>query len=79
LVLFGVAGLTFLGTGGVPLLRRRRAGKGKPGRQELTPGRADPPVRAPVTAGKASRRAAAPAADDELKDVEEILRKHGIS
>jgi hypothetical protein len=93
LVLFGVAGLTFLGTGGLPLMRRRRARKaaagksggreGRHGEQELTAGQTGTvgtSDREPVGATKASKRGTVRSAvDDDLKDVEDILRKHGIT
>ena len=88
LVLFGVAGLTFLGTGGLPMLRRGRARKnrdrkGKEREPELTAGSsgtAGGAGREPVPAAKASKQGGVKSAvDDDLKDVEEILRKHGIS
>jgi hypothetical protein len=72
-ILFGGSALLFLATGGLPLLRWRKSrGKGKKGTADT--GRA--PV--PAVAGKASRAEAA-VPDDDLGDVEEILRRRGIS
>jgi hypothetical protein len=73
-ILFGGSALLFLATGGLPLLRWRKSrGKGKK-ETAATAGRA--PV--PAVAGK-GKRAAAPAPDDDLGDVEEILRRRGIN
>jgi hypothetical protein len=83
-ILFGAAGLFLLVSGGIPLpfSRRRRARK-----KELA--RAEPDGRAPTPAAKGGRAALAkpgiagkggpaPEADGLDKDVEEILRRHGI-
>jgi hypothetical protein len=83
-ILLGTAGLFLLVTGGIPRLfsRRRRAQK-----KELAP--AEPDGRPPAPAGQGGRAAlakpgnagkggAAREADGLDKDVEEILRRHGI-
>ncbi len=64
------------GSSAPPALAKTRTG---PGTQILPTGRNPVPAeRAPAaTPAKASRRAA-PAADDDMKDIEEILRKRGI-
>jgi hypothetical protein len=72
--------LLFLVSGGIPAVSKRRArkaakdGPGAPGSAKPAPGTA-------ITAGKTGRSAKArPAADDDgLGDVEEILRRRGIS
>jgi hypothetical protein len=81
-VLAGLAVAMLLTSGGIPLTGRRKAKKaaraaaqpaaagGGNGKAALGPGSAK--------AGKKAKRGAAPA-DDDLADVEEILRRHGIS
>ena len=69
-ILVGVSVLLFLVSGGIPLVgsRRRR-------RKEVDSGRGAP---RPPVAGS-SDRAAVESGDDDLADVRDILRKHGIS
>lgn len=69
-ILVGVSVLCFLVSGGIPLIgsRRRR-------RKDVDQGGPRPPV-----AGSAGRgRAAVESGDDDLADVRDILKKHGIS
>jgi hypothetical protein len=83
-ILFGAAGLFLLVSGGIPLpfSRRRRA-------RNKEPARTEPDGRAPASAGKggmaalakpgnAGKGGAAAEVDGLDKDVEEILRRHGI-
>jgi hypothetical protein len=72
--LLAAAALILLSTGGIPLLGRR---KGRSSKQELEPAAG---ARTPVatTPAKRAKPGKAPAADDDLGDVEEILRRHGI-
>jgi hypothetical protein len=73
-ILLGGAALLFLATGGLPLLRWRKARvKGK---KEAAA--AGGPAPAPAVTGK-GRKAAAVPADDDLGEVQEILRRRGIS
>ena len=80
-ILFGGSALLFLATGGLPLLRWRKSrGKGK---KETTaaagPGAAPAgPGAAPAVTGKGKKAVAVPA-DDDFGDVQEILRRRGIS
>lgn len=73
-ILVGVSGLFFLVSGGIPLVggwrRRKKEVGGKAGRT------ADGET-APVPASR--DRAAVTAGDDDLADVRDILKKHGIS
>lgn len=72
-ILFGGAALLFLSTGGLPMIRWRKSrGKGT----KAAPASAAGSVQLPAV-GKGKRPAAAPA-DDDLGDVEEILRRRGI-
>jgi hypothetical protein len=73
-ILFGGAALLFLATGGLPLLRWRRSRM--KGKKKATA--AGGPAAAPAVAGK-GRKAVAVHADDDLGEVEEILRRRGIS
>ena len=70
-ILVGLSVLLFLVSGGIPLVgsRRRR-------RKEAESGGRDEP-RAPVA--RSSGRAAVESGDDDLADVRDILKKHGIS
>lgn len=74
-ILVGVSALFFLVSGGIPLVGGRRRRKkdiaGKAGRS----GGGESP--ASLTASR--DRAAVPAGDDDLADVRDILKKHGIS
>jgi hypothetical protein len=69
-ILVGVSALLFLVSGGIPLVRWRRRH-----RKEVDGGQGE--QRAPVAG--ASRRAAVESGDDDLADVRDILKKHGIS
>jgi len=72
-ILVGVSGLLFLVSGGIPLVRWRKRHKGHEGDQ---PGGG----KAAVAAPKARSKAVTPAdQDDDLSDVRDILKKHGIS
>jgi heme exporter protein D len=57
--------------------RADRAGLGAPDPTRSLVTRADRPGKAPVPA-KPARRAAPPADDDDMKDIEDILRKRGL-
>jgi hypothetical protein len=77
LALFGVAVLLFVTTGGMPMLRRGKSrGKAKKTGTGATSATGSPQL--PAVAGK-GRRATATPADDDLSDVEEILRRRGIT
>jgi hypothetical protein len=69
-ILVGISVLFFLVSGGIPLVGARRRH-----RKEVDSGRNEP--KAPVAG--ASRRAAVESGDDDLADVRDILKKHGIS
>jgi cytochrome c oxidase assembly factor CtaG len=75
-ILVAVAAVMFLVSGGIPFTgwRKHRKDKkdGRPGGQSSAP--------APAKSLERSRgKAAAPADDDDLSDVRDILKKHGIS
>lgn len=71
IILFGVAALFFLVSGGIPLTGwRRRRRKAEDGGRS---GGGPPAATAPA------RRTAVEPADDDLADVRDILKKHGIS
>ncbi len=89
-ILFFVAALLFLVTGGIPLLQRGRGRDKRPAqkKQPARPGEHDSAPRAtsapsartqpdppPATPPPGARSGAAA---DDLADVEEILRRHGI-
>jgi hypothetical protein len=69
-ILVGISVLFFLVSGGLPLVGSRRRH-----RKQVDSGREEP--RAPVAG--TSRRAAVESGDDDLADVRDILKKHGIS
>lgn len=72
-ILFGGSALLFLATGGLPLLRWRKAKrKGKSPTASATAG-------APAAAVARKDKGAAAAPDEDLGEVEEILRRRGIS
>jgi hypothetical protein len=74
-ILAGVAGVLFLTSGGIPLLRwRRRRRSEVRGRA----GRGADSADAPVHSARERPAVQAPANDD-LSDVKDILRRHGIS
>ena len=74
--LLGVSVLLFLASGGTPLMRRRKrraaakAGKGA---------RAGHDGQAPSAVAATREHPAVPAGDDDLSEVRNILRRHGIS
>jgi membrane protein implicated in regulation of membrane protease activity len=77
-ILVVVAALLFLVSGGIPLVGKRhdkkkdrdRAGSGSGGAGKS---------QAPAAVSSGRKRSAAPADDDDLSDVRDILKKHGIS
>jgi hypothetical protein len=73
-ILVGVAAVLFLVSGGIPLVGGRRRRKkevgGKAGRSA---------GESPATVPGSRQRAAVSAGDDDLADVRDILKKHGIS
>jgi len=69
-ILVGISVLFFLISGGIPLVGSRRRH-----RREVDSGPGEP--RAPAT--RSSGRAAIESGDDDLSDVRDILKKHGIS
>lgn len=76
-IVFALAVVLFLGSGGIPLLRsrKRKKDKGKSDKGQGQPASTAPAVREP---GR-EKRAVAPAQDDDLADVRDILKRHGIS
>jgi hypothetical protein len=85
-VLAGIAVMTLLASGGIPLPGRRKGKKARavpPGAQQAAgiPG-AGGPAQIGAGPGKIARpgkRGAPAAADDDFGDIEEILRRRGIS
>jgi hypothetical protein len=76
-IVLGVAVVLFLISGGLPLVRWRRSRERKKeaaGREDGAVGRSGPPA---VTAPRRGTPAPRPA-DDDLSEVEEILRNRGI-
>ena len=74
--LLGVSVLLFLVSGGIPLMRgrnRRKAAKAGKGARSARDGQ--PPGSVPAK----RNQAAVPAGDDDLADVRDILKRHGIS
>jgi hypothetical protein len=72
-ILVGISAVLFLVSGGIPLVRWRRRHKEH---RDDNPGGGKVAVTAPKTRGKA----AVPAEhDDDLSDVRDILKRHGIS
>jgi hypothetical protein len=71
-VLVGVSAVLFLVSGGIPLVGWRKRRKGEVGGRA---GHGEAPVGAPKSRGQS---AIAPP-DDDLADVRDILKKHGIS
>ncbi len=83
-VLAGVAVAMLLASGGIPLLSGRRRGKKARAVPDSAQGGVAAGGRPPLGAGtgtvaKQGKRGAPAEADDDLKDVEEILRRRGIS
>jgi len=70
-ILVGVSVLLFLVSGGIPLVGSRRRH-----RRAVESGRGEP---RPPVAGSSGGRAAVESGDDDLSDVRDILKKHGIS
>jgi hypothetical protein len=73
-ILLGVIVVLFLASGGLPSVRRRGRRSGRD--QKGTSSPADSNGKAPVPAVRS--RAEAPA-DDDLSDVRDILKRHGIN
>lgn len=69
-ILVGISVLLFLVSGGIPLVSWRRRH-----RREVDSGPGEPGA----PAAGSSRRAAVESGDDDLSDVRDILKKHGIS
>jgi hypothetical protein len=73
-ILVGASALLFLVSGGIPLVggrrRRKKEVAGKAGRSDSG---------SPATVPASKQRAAVSAGDDDLADVRDILKKHGIS
>jgi hypothetical protein len=72
-ILVGVSAVLFLVSGGIPLVgwrKRHKAGKGQP------PAAAKPTASVERAGGKSTVKAEA---EDDLADVRDILKKHGIS
>jgi len=87
-VLAGVAAAALVASGGIPLPGRRKARKaalqaGSPGSDSAAGGRKRAELGAGTGTGKPgkapAKRGEPAAADDDFKDVEDILRRHGIS
>jgi hypothetical protein len=74
-ILVGVSAVLFLVSGGIPLVRWRKRSKEKRSAPAEHPGGGQ----VAVTAPKARAKAAAPDEDDDLSDVRDILKRHGIS
>jgi hypothetical protein len=72
-ILVGVSAVLFLVSGGIPLVRWRKRHKEH---HEDRPAGGQVAVTAPKARGKA---AVAPDQDDDLADVRDILKRHGIS
>jgi hypothetical protein len=72
-ILVAVTVVLFVVSGGLPLLRWRKRRKDR--RRGKSGGDGQPP--APVRSS--SRKPAVPAGDDDLSDVQDILKRHGIS
>jgi hypothetical protein len=80
-IVVGVAAVLFLASGGLPLLNWRKARERR--KLAATAGKRDDPGQggtAPQAITKANRRAPVPGGsdDDDLGDVQEILRRRGI-
>ena len=73
-VLVGVSAALFLISGGIPLVKSRKRRKDK--RDDQAAGRGQRPASVPATR---DRQAVPAAQDDDLADVRDILKKHGIS
>jgi len=71
-ILVGISVLFFLVSGGIPLVGSRRRH-----RREVDSGRSHGEPRPPVAGSPG--RAAVESGDDDLADVRDILKKHGIS
>jgi hypothetical protein len=75
-ILVGASALLFLVSGGIPLVGWRKHHKDKKDRQGG--GQRTAPASA-KSLQRSSGKAAAPAEDDDLSDVRDILKRHGIS
>ena len=73
-ILVGVSALLFLVSGGIPLVRWRKRHKGD--QPKGRSGDAQAPASAPAVRG---RQAPPAGPDDDLSDVRDILKRHGIS
>ena len=73
-ILLGVSVLLFLLSGGIPLLRWRKKRDRRGNDRSQSAGAAAQPGPVPATRSQP----APPAADDDLSDVQEILRRRGI-
>jgi hypothetical protein len=83
-IVVAVAAVLFLVSGGIPLVRwrkRHKAGRGDGRSGGAKPTSSAPAVSASAKSGPSARgKAAVPAdQDDDLSDVRDILKKHGIS
>jgi len=83
-VLAGVAVALLLASGGIPLLSGRRRARKATASPDSGPAAVPPGGRRQLGPGtgkvaKQGKRGATAEADDDLKDVEEILRRRGIS
>jgi hypothetical protein len=82
-VLAGVAAALLLASGGIPLLSGRRGARKAAAAQDSAPGAVPAGGRRQLGTGtgkvaKQGKRGAPAEADDDIKDVEEILRRRGI-
>ncbi len=74
-ILVGVSALFFLVSGGIPMVGGRRRRKKQVGEQASRPGDGAQPA----TVKGSRNRAAVTSGDDDLADVRDILKKHGIN
>jgi hypothetical protein len=74
-ILVGIAALLFLVSGGIPLVGGRRRRKKEVGGKAGRSGGGESTAPVPTSRG----RAAVTAGDDDLADVRDILKKHGIN
>jgi hypothetical protein len=75
-ILVGVSAVLFLVSGGIPLVRWGKRHKEKKEKKAEPPSSGQVAVTAPKARGKA---AAASNEDDDLSDVRDILKRHGIN
>jgi hypothetical protein len=77
IILVGVAALLFLVSGGLPFVGwRRRRKKEKAAKQQAAAGNHAP---ASIPPAKQQQKPGPPADDDDMREVQDILRKRGIS